>query len=190
MTTVLRYLTRAALALALAIALLPASPAAIGQAQSAAPATTAAPDGKKVLTLADYGPWKRITQTAISDDGKWVTYTYSPNDGDETLFVKQLDGDKLYTIPIGSAGGAGRGGGGGGVGARRRRRRRGRAVLRQRPLDWVLRESAGACRGARTRRRWWTWRGTRGGATARCRAGRSHDQRGRESRGRSALRAA
>ena len=111
MTTVLRYLTRAALALALAIALLPASPAATGQAPSAAPATTAAPDSKKVLTLADYGPWKRITQTAISDDGKWVTYTYSPNDGDETLFVKQLDGDTLYTIPIGSAGGAGRGGG-------------------------------------------------------------------------------
>ena len=116
MTTVLRYLTRAALALALAIALLPASPAATGQAPSAAPATTAAPDSKKVLTLADYGPWKRITQTAISDDGKWVTYTYSPNDGDETLFVKQLDGDTLYTIPIGSAGGAGRGGGGGGGG--------------------------------------------------------------------------
>ena len=69
-----------------------------------------------MLTLADYGPWKRITQTAISDDGKWVTYTYSPNDGDETLFVKQLDGDTLYTIPIGSAGGAGRGGGGGGGG--------------------------------------------------------------------------
>ena len=114
MTTVLRYLTRAALVLALAIALLPASPAATGQAPSTAPATTAASDSKKVLTLADYGPWKRIIQTAISDDGKWVTYTYSPNDGDETLFVKQLDGDKLYTIPIGSAAGAGRGGGGGG----------------------------------------------------------------------------
>jgi dipeptidyl aminopeptidase/acylaminoacyl peptidase len=114
MTTVLRSLTRAALVLALAIALVPASPAATGQAPSTAPGTTAAADGKKVLTLADYGPWKRVTQTAISDDGKWVTYTYSPNDGDETLFVKQLDGDKLYTIPIGSAGGAGRGGGGGG----------------------------------------------------------------------------
>ena len=59
MTTVLRYLTRAALVLA--IALLPASPAATGQAPSTAQATTAAPDGKKVLTLADYGSWKRIT---------------------------------------------------------------------------------------------------------------------------------
>src|SRR5215813_4407856 len=112
MTTMLRTLTRLALVIALALALLPAAPAATGQRDASAPAPAAAtgPDGKKVLTLADYGPWKRITQTAISDDGKWVTYSYSPNDGDETLFVKQLDGDKLYTIPIGSAAGGGRGG--------------------------------------------------------------------------------
>src|SRR5262245_61820537 len=99
MTTVLRYLTRAALAAALAISVFPAEPAATGQRDSGAPAPAAATtDSKKVLTLADYGPWKRITQTGISDDGKWATYTFSPNDGDETLYVKQLDGDKLYTI--------------------------------------------------------------------------------------------
>src|SRR5215813_8829150 len=86
-----------------------------GAGTAAPPATKTAPDGKKVLTLADYGPWKRIASTAISDDGKWVTYTLTPNDGDETLYVKQLDADKLYTISIGSpAGGGGRGGAGGG----------------------------------------------------------------------------
>jgi len=77
-----------------------------------------APDGKKVLTLADYGPWKRITSPAISDDGEWATYTFAPNDGDDTLFVRALDGDQTYTVPIGSAaaggGRGGRGGGGGG----------------------------------------------------------------------------
>jgi dipeptidyl aminopeptidase/acylaminoacyl peptidase len=117
--TTLRHLTRLACVLALALVFWPAAPAATQRTDAAGPAVTprTAPDGKKVLTLADYGPWKRITSTAISDDGKWATYTYSPNDGDETLFVKQLDGDTLYTIPIGSAaGGGGRGGGRGGGG--------------------------------------------------------------------------
>jgi len=119
MTNTLRFFVRSVLALALPVALLTASPSARQQAggggTAAPPAPKTAPDGKKVLTLADYGPWKRITSTAISDDGKWVTYTLTPNDGDETLYVKQLDADRLYTIPIGSpAAGGGRGGGGGG----------------------------------------------------------------------------
>ncbi|MEO7362001.1 MAG: hypothetical protein ABI120_16845, partial [Gemmatimonadaceae bacterium] len=58
--------------------------------------------GKKVLSLADYGRWNRVGSTALSDDGAWMTYGYTPNEGDGTLFVKQLDGDKLYTIPVGS----------------------------------------------------------------------------------------
>jgi len=94
------------------VALMKASPA------QTAPATATA-TGTKVLTLADYGEWKRITSTVMSDDGKWVSYTYSPNDGDDTLFVKQFDGTASYTVNTGSAGGGGgrggRGGGGGGV---------------------------------------------------------------------------
>jgi len=72
---------------------------------------------KKVLTIADYGKWNRINAAALSPDGKWMTYTYQPNTGDATLFVRQLDGDKIYTVPLGSAGGGGGGrGGGGGAG--------------------------------------------------------------------------
>ncbi|HEY4305798.1 MAG TPA: prolyl oligopeptidase family serine peptidase [Gemmatimonadaceae bacterium] len=99
--------------------------------------TRADPTGKKVLGLADIARWKRINGTALSPDGKWLTYGYTPNEGDDTLFVKGLDGTKLYTIPGGSGAvisddskhvgyfvtppraGAGRGGraGGGGRGA-------------------------------------------------------------------------
>ncbi|MBC8087527.1 MAG: hypothetical protein H7Z40_09680, partial [Phycisphaerae bacterium] len=59
--------------------------------------------GKKVLSLADYGRWNRIGSTALSEDGMWMSYGYTPNEGDATLYIKQLDGDKLYTIPVGSA---------------------------------------------------------------------------------------
>src|SRR5262245_8094686 len=77
---------------------------AIAQATTQVSATTSPPasetrrDPKKILTLADYGRWNRITQVAISPDGKWMTYAYQPNDGDATLYVKELDGSKVYTI--------------------------------------------------------------------------------------------
>jgi len=86
-----------------------------------ATAATATAQALKVLNLPDYGRWNRITSSGLSPDGKWMSYAYQPNEGDATLFVKQLDGDKIFTIPIGSApaaadgGGGGRGGAGGGV---------------------------------------------------------------------------
>jgi dipeptidyl aminopeptidase/acylaminoacyl peptidase len=87
------------------------------QAPKTETAVSASQDAaKKVLTLADYGKWNRVTSAALSPDGKWVTYTYQPNTGDQTLFVKQLDGEKLYTVPVGSAGGGGSGRGGPGSG--------------------------------------------------------------------------
>jgi len=85
--------------------------------QQTTPAAGAA-DGSKVLNLEDYGRWNRIGSTAISNDGRWMSYTLTPNEGDLTLYVKALDGDKTYTVPLGAApGGAGRGGGGGRGGA-------------------------------------------------------------------------
>ena len=81
---------------------------AIAQANTGAPAQQGAAEKKdpgtlKVLNLPDYGRWNRITGSAISPDGKWMTYTLQPNDGDATLLVKQLDGDKVYTVNAGTA---------------------------------------------------------------------------------------
>ena len=73
---------------------------------AALPVTAPAPKmsgGKKVLSLSDYGKWNRVASTALSDDGLWMSYTYQPNEGDGTLYIKQIDGDKLYTVPVGSA---------------------------------------------------------------------------------------
>ena len=115
-----RSFGRQLLAGALILATLPAVPAfgQTAQVSTNTPATTASRPGdpKKVLTLADYGRWNRVTQTAISPDGKWMTYAYQPNDGDVTLYVKEIDGSKLYTIAAGAPPQAGGGGGGGGFG--------------------------------------------------------------------------
>src|SRR4051812_16965045 len=69
--------------------------------QSVAPSND--PGARKVLTLADYGRWNRIVAPAIPSDGRWVAYAFQPNDGDPTLFLRQTDGDKSYTIAVGSA---------------------------------------------------------------------------------------
>ena len=99
--------------------------AALASAQSVQTAAATRPaadarsgpgDPKKILNLADYGRWNRVVQTAISPDGKWMTYAYQPNEGDVTLYVKEIDGSKTYTIAAGAPPQAGGGGGGGGFG--------------------------------------------------------------------------
>ncbi len=84
--------------------------------QQPAPAARVA-DGSKILNLDDYARWNRIGGTAISADGKWMSYTLTPNEGGEpTLHVKALDGDKAYTVALGPAAGGGAAGGRGGRG--------------------------------------------------------------------------
>jgi dipeptidyl aminopeptidase/acylaminoacyl peptidase len=63
------------------------------QAQAPAP---------KPITLDDYAAFKRITGAALSNDGKWMHYTVSPNDGDATLFVKSLETETAHEIPRGA----------------------------------------------------------------------------------------
>ena len=88
-------------------------------AQSGPAASTPAPKTAdvKALQLEDFARWNRITSPALSPDGKWMTFTYSPNEGGQTiLHVKALDGSKDYTVSVGGGAGGGRAGGGGGRG--------------------------------------------------------------------------
>jgi len=101
----MRSIAPARLAFASALILFPfALPAQnAGAAIPQGSAKTADPGGKKVLGLADIGRWNRIANAALSADGKWMTWVQTPNEGDGTLNIKQLDGDKSFTIPVGSA---------------------------------------------------------------------------------------
>jgi hypothetical protein len=87
---------------------LQAGPQAQGQAQPAQQAAVA----KKVLTIEDYGRWRSIANVAVTDDGLWACYVYRPREGDSVLNVRQLDGDKLYTVSLGPQGAGARGAGG------------------------------------------------------------------------------
>jgi dipeptidyl aminopeptidase/acylaminoacyl peptidase len=58
--------------------------------------------GPRPITLEDYAQFKRITGAAISNDGKWMHYTVTPNDGDGTLYVKSLDSDQVHEVPRGA----------------------------------------------------------------------------------------
>jgi len=49
------------------------------------------PQEPKVLTLEDYGRWSTIGQVALSANGRWMTFSYAPNDGDSKLFLRDLD---------------------------------------------------------------------------------------------------
>lgn len=61
--------------------------------------TTRGQDGKKVLSLEDYPLWSRVVSVDISGDGNWITYGYRPNDGDDTLFVKNIKTGTEYRDP-------------------------------------------------------------------------------------------
>ena len=96
-----------AIAAACVLALAPAGMSA--QSSAAAAPTTAtrtAPSGaataRRALTLDDYGAWSRITSTALSPDGRWLTYTYDPNEGDATLHVRLLSDTTTFRAKVGS----------------------------------------------------------------------------------------
>ena len=58
---------------------------------------------KKVLTVDDYERWNTISSVVLSPNGEWMSYGYSPLDGDGKLFLRHLDGDTIHEIEVGSS---------------------------------------------------------------------------------------
>ena len=61
--------------------------------------TARSQDAAKVLNVDDYHRWSRISSVNLSDDGNWMTYAYSPNGGDDTLYIKNLDSGDIISDP-------------------------------------------------------------------------------------------
>ncbi len=88
--------------LSLFLAILPLLAALPLRGQQAETGTSVRLANGKVLTLDDYPGWKRIQSAGLSPDGRWMTYAYRPNEGDDTLFIRELDGSGLHSIVRGT----------------------------------------------------------------------------------------
>ena len=96
-------------------------PALAAALLAASAAATLAQAPKRPLTPADWDHWRSITGTVVSQDGKWVAYSLTPQVGDGEFVVRATSGSTEYRVPRGfigrpnmtpgSAGGRGRGGG-------------------------------------------------------------------------------
>src|SRR5688572_19640543 len=56
---------------------------------------------KKPLTHAVYDGWQSINERYISNNGKWVVYTVTPQEGDATLVIQSTDNTYRKEIPRG-----------------------------------------------------------------------------------------
>jgi dipeptidyl aminopeptidase/acylaminoacyl peptidase len=54
--------------------------------------------GKRTLQIADYQLWRTISDESISDDGRWVAWTYARVRGDDTLTVRSLDDETRHEV--------------------------------------------------------------------------------------------
>ncbi len=86
----------------LALVLVPASGFAQPGPRAQADAPALAQAAPKPITLDDYPKFRRITGASLSNDGKWILYTITPNEGDATLYVKSLDTDTVHEITRGT----------------------------------------------------------------------------------------
>ncbi|MFO7769361.1 MAG: prolyl oligopeptidase family serine peptidase [bacterium] len=95
----MRMFPRPLRALFLTLALTAAMPVLLGSAlaQSAGE--------KKALTIDDYSRWRSISGMELSADGRWVAFSYERGDpaSDDTLYVKQVEGETLYEVPLASS---------------------------------------------------------------------------------------
>jgi dipeptidyl aminopeptidase/acylaminoacyl peptidase len=57
---------------------------------------------KKQLEHSDFAHWKSLGNSVISADGKWVSYTLTPGEGDETLLIHQTESGENFIFPRGS----------------------------------------------------------------------------------------
>lgn len=61
---------------------------------------------KKVITMGDYGLWRTVSSTKLSNDGNWMTYDYRKPEADEdapderNLQIKHLGSDKVFQVPF------------------------------------------------------------------------------------------
>ena len=64
---------------------------------------TAQGQAKRAVTHDDYDKWTSLRGTKYSRDGKWLAYSINPHIGDGTMYIREVDGDKVYEFARGSS---------------------------------------------------------------------------------------
>ncbi|MFT7620191.1 MAG: dipeptidyl aminopeptidase/acylaminoacyl peptidase [Planctomycetota bacterium] len=59
-------------------------------------------NSKKVLGIDEYTRWRSVRDTTVSEDGNWVTFTFSEREKDSVLHVKNPESKKVHKIERGS----------------------------------------------------------------------------------------
>ena len=58
---------------------------------------------KRAVTHDDYDNWTSLSGATYSRDGKWMAYSIRPRVGDATLYIQEVDGDRVFKFVRGSS---------------------------------------------------------------------------------------
>lgn len=69
---------------------------------AALPLAAQSPAVKRPLTHADYDSWRTVSAPTLSRDGRWLAYSFMPQDGDGHLIVRDLKSGKESRHAVGA----------------------------------------------------------------------------------------
>lgn len=58
---------------------------------------------KRAVTHDDYDNWTSLSGTTYSRDGQWMAYSIRPRVGDATLYIQEVDGDRVFKFARGTS---------------------------------------------------------------------------------------
>ncbi len=70
-------------------------------APMAAPSELVAQAARRAVSHDDYDSWPSLRGATYSRDGRWMGYAINPRVGDGVLYVREVDGDTVYTFERG-----------------------------------------------------------------------------------------
>ncbi|MBL9199091.1 MAG: S9 family peptidase [Opitutaceae bacterium] len=62
----------------------------------------AAPAAPRALTHADFDTWRSIATPQLSRDGRWLAYSFMPQDADGDLVVREVATGREHRVPVGA----------------------------------------------------------------------------------------
>ncbi|MCJ7580844.1 MAG: S9 family peptidase, partial [Candidatus Aminicenantes bacterium] len=60
---------------------------------------------KPLEDIYDILSWQSIISPTMSNNGRWFAYRLGPAEGDSEVFIKDIQGDKVYNFPVGEGSG-------------------------------------------------------------------------------------